>query len=118
MKSLGFVLSVVLISVSTLDFVQSEASKTLASPTVPNAVAQSDPQKSLYQVKTLGVKTLGATWEVPVTPSPPEPTADHKLSQFSLHVSSWGMRSCMRDRSPEDPTIRALCFIWIAIGRW
>lgn len=112
MKSLGFVLSVVLISVSTLDFAQSEASKTLASPTVPNAVAQSDPQKSLYKVKT-----LGATWQVPVTPSPPEPTADHKLSQFSLHVSSWGMRSCMRDRSPEDPTIRALCFIWIAIGR-
>ena len=113
MKSLRSLLTVVVMSLCTVAFTQSDAPKSSAAPAAPKAVAQSDPQMWFDKVNNVAGPSVGQ-----LTAFPPEPAADQKLSRFSLRVTSWGMRSCMRDRSPEDPTTRALCFIWIAIGRY
>ena len=67
MKSLRFMLSVVLISLSAIAF------------------AQSDAQKSFDTLKP-----LAGNWEGPVTTIPQEPSVDGKPTQVSLRVTSMG----------------------------
>ena len=73
MKTLGFMLSVVLLSLSTVAFAQSDAPK-------------SDGQKSFDQLKT-----LAGTWQGPVTTEPPMPgMGNGSLTQVSMRVTSRG----------------------------
>ena len=75
MKSLSFMLSVVLISLSTVAFAQSDAKK---------PVAQSDAQKSFDKLKT-----LAGSWEGHGTTTPPSPEMPDFM-QVSLRVTSTG----------------------------
>ena len=76
MKSLRFMLPVVLISLSILAFAQSDVQK----PAAPT-----DAQKSFDQLKT-----LAGTWQGSVKMDPPEPAPDNKPVQVTLRVTSRG----------------------------
>ncbi len=79
MKSLSFMLSVVLMSLSTMAFAQSDAQKSSVAP-VP-----SEAQKSFTTMKS-----LAGEWEGPVAvPEMPE-WSDGKLTHISLRVTSRG----------------------------
>ncbi len=83
MKSLRFMLSVVLLSLSTLAF------------------AQSDAQKSFDKLKT-----LAGSWEGHVTTVPPQADTEGKLVQVSLRVTSLGhtlMHEMTIAGRPDDP---------------
>src|SRR2546422_6915929 len=94
MKSLRFVLSVVLVSLCTMAFAQSDAQK---------PVAQSDAQKSFDTMKT-----LAGIWTAKLTVDPPMPNMDDKLpGQVSLRVTSRGNALVHEMYSvgvPDDPT--------------
>ena len=85
MKSLRFLLSVALMSISTVAF------------------AQSDGQKSFDKLKT-----LAGSWEGHVTVVPPQPEmADGTLMQVSLRVTSRGnalVHEMKEAGTPDDPT--------------
>jgi hypothetical protein len=84
MKSLRFMLSVVLISLSTVAF------------------AQTDGQKSFDKLKT-----LAGSWQGPVTATPPQPDWGDKPVQVSLRVTSRGnalVHEMKEAGSPDDPT--------------
>src|SRR2546422_2724423 len=85
MKSLRFLLSVALMSLSTV------------------ALAQSDGQKSFDKLKT-----LAGSWEGHVTVVPPQPEmADGTLMQVSLRVTSRGnalVHEMKEAGTPDDPT--------------
>ena len=85
MKSLSFMLSVVLMSLSALAF------------------AQSDAQKSFDQLKT-----LTGSWQGPVTTDPPQPgMGNGTLTQVSLRVTSRGnaLAHEMKEAGkPDDPS--------------
>jgi hypothetical protein len=84
MKSLRFMLSVVLISLSTLAF------------------AQTDAQKSFDKLKT-----LAGSWQGPVTATPPQPDWGDKPVQVSLRVTSRGnalVHEMKEAGSPDDST--------------
>jgi hypothetical protein len=84
MKSLRFMLSVVLISLSTLAF------------------AQTDAQKSFDKLKT-----LAGSWQGPVTATPPQPDWGDKPVQVSLRVTSRGnalVHEMKEAGSPDDAT--------------
>ena len=88
MKSLRFVLPVVLLSFCTVAFAQSDA---------PKPVAQSDPHKSSDQPAPSEaqksfekLKTVAGSWVGQLTTFPPEPSVDGKFVQFSLRVTSRG----------------------------
>src|SRR5438132_2117153 len=85
MKSLRFLLSVALLSLSTVAF------------------AQSDGQKSFDKLKT-----LAGSWEGHVTVVPPQPEmADGTLMQVSLRVTSRGnalVHEMKEGGTPDDPT--------------
>jgi hypothetical protein len=85
MKSLRFLLSVVLMSLSTV------------------ASAQSDAQKSFDKLKT-----LAGSWEARVTTVPPQPEmGDGTLTQVSLRVTSRGnalVHEMKQVGTPDDPT--------------
>lgn len=83
MKSLGFTLSVVLMSLCTVAF------------------AQSDAQKSFDKMKT-----LAGSWEGRVHTTPPEPDIEGKLAHVSLRVTSMGnalMHEATGEGRPDDP---------------
>jgi hypothetical protein len=83
MKSLCFMLSVILMSLSTVAF------------------AQSDAQKSFDQLKT-----LAGSWEAVVKTDPPTPEADGKHVQVTLRVTSLGnalMHEMKVEGRPDDP---------------
>ena len=83
MKSLRFMLSVVLMSLSTVAF------------------AQSDAQKSFDQMKT-----LAGSWEGHVTTLPPKAEIEGKLMQVSLRTTSMGnalMHEMTGAGRPDDP---------------
>jgi phage tail protein X len=83
MKSLRFTLSVVLLSLSTLAF------------------AQSDAQKSFDQLKT-----LAGSWEGMTKTYPPTPEADGKHVQATLRVTSMGnalLHEMKVEGRPDDP---------------
>src|SRR5216684_7742560 len=91
MKSLRFVLSVVLVSLSTA-FAQSDAQK---------PVAQSDAQKSFDTMKT-----LAGSWKGQVTTVPQEAAIEGKLMQVSFRVTSMGntlMHEMTGAGRPDDP---------------
>ncbi len=90
MKSLRFVLSVVLIS--TVVFAQSGAQK---------PVVKSDAQKSFDKLKT-----LAGSWEGKIEMVPQEPTLEGKLMQVSFRVTSMGhalMHEMTGAGRPDDP---------------
>ena len=83
MKSHRFMLSVVLMSLSTLAF------------------AQSDAQKSFDQLKT-----LAGSWEGRVTTVPPQADIEGKPMQVTLRVTSMGnalMHEARGAERPDDP---------------
>ena len=109
MKSLRFVLSAVLLLLSTVAFAQSEAHK-MDTPkaTAPKSEAQkpvapapSEAQKSFDQMKT-----LAGSWEGPVTTSPLAVEVEGKPAQISLRVTSRG-NALMHDLTiagiPDNP---------------
>ena len=78
MKSLRFMLFVVLLSLSAVAFAQSEAQKP-------------DAQKSEAQKSFDAMKLLAGSWEGPVTLDPPQPEmSDGKPVHVSLRVTSRG----------------------------
>ncbi len=83
MKSARLMLSVVLLSLSTLAF------------------AQSDAQKSFDQLKT-----LAGSWEGMLKTDPPTPGADGKHAQVTLRVTSMGnalMHEMQMEGRQDDP---------------
>jgi len=83
MKYPRFVMSVVLLSLSTMLF------------------AQSDAQKSFEQLKT-----LAGSWEGTLKTDPPTPEADGKHAQAILRVTSMGnalMHEMKLEGRPDDP---------------
>ena len=83
MKSLRFMLSVVLLSLS------------------PLALAQSDALKSFDKLKT-----LAGTWEGHMTTIPPDPSIEGKLAHASLRVTSMGnaiVHEMTGEGRPDDP---------------
>ena len=92
MKSLRFMLSVVVMSLFTLAFAQSGAQK---------PVAQSDAQRSFDKLKT-----LAGSWEGQVTTVPQEAAMEGKLMQVSFRVTSMGnalMHEMTGAGRPDDP---------------
>jgi hypothetical protein len=92
MKSLRFMLSVVLMSLSTVVFAQSDAHK---------PVAQSDAQKSFDKLKT-----LAGSWEGHVTSVPQQAEVEGKYALVSLRVTSMGnalMHEIKLEGRPDDP---------------
>ncbi len=88
MKSLRFILSVVLMSLSTVAFAQS-------------AAQQSDAQKSFDQLKT-----LAGSWEGHVTTVPQHPDIDGKQMKVTLRSTSMGnalMHEMTGAGRPDDP---------------
>lgn len=88
MKSIRFLLPVVLLSLSTVAFAQSDAPK-------------SEAQKSFDQLKT-----LAGSWEGKVTTVPPAPDIEGKIMQASLRVTSMGhtlMHEMSGSGRPDDP---------------
>jgi hypothetical protein len=96
MKSLRFMLSVVLMSLSTVVFAQSVAQS------VAQSDAQSDAQKSFDKLKT-----LAGTWQASITTDPPVPEMGNGLvGQVSLRVTSRGnalVHEMSQAGKPEDP---------------
>ncbi|MGH9503964.1 MAG: hypothetical protein ACRD20_14025 [Terriglobales bacterium] len=84
MKSHGLILSVVLLSLSTIAFAQSEAQKSFAE-----------------------LKTLAGSWQGPVTTDPPQPEMGNgTITQVMLHVTSRGnaLEHEMKGAGkPDDP---------------
>ena len=79
MKSLRFMLSAVLMLLSTVAYAQSDAQKSSAAP------APSDAQKAFEKLKT-----VAGSWVGQLTTFPPAPAVDGKFAQFSLRVTSLG----------------------------
>ena len=93
MKSLRFMLSLVLLSLSTVAFSQSDPQK---------PVAQSDAQKSFDKLKT-----LAGAWEARVTTVPPVAEMEGGLVQVTLRVTSRGnalVHEMTDPGKPDDPT--------------
>jgi hypothetical protein len=93
MKSLRFMLSIVLMSLTTVAFAQSDAQK-------------SDPQESDAQKSFDKLKTLAGTWQGPVTATPPQPDWGNKPVSVSLRVTSRGnalVHEMKEAGSPDDP---------------
>src|SRR6516164_2834497 len=97
MRLLRFALPVVLLSLSTLAFAQSDAPKS------PNKVAPSEAQKSFTQLKT-----LAGTWQASVTVDPPQKEmGDGSTAKVSLRVTSRGnalVHEMSEMGKPDDPT--------------
>jgi hypothetical protein len=80
MKSLRFVISILLLSLSTIAFAQSGAQKPVDKP------APTEAEKSFTQLKT-----LAGTWQASVTTDPPmKEMGNGALAQVSLRVTSRG----------------------------
>jgi hypothetical protein len=93
MKSIRFVLSVILMSLSTImAFAQSDSQK---------PIAQSDAQKSFDKLKT-----LAGSWEGQVSTVPQEAALEGKVMQVSFRVTSMGntlMHEMTGAGRPDDP---------------
>jgi hypothetical protein len=90
MKYLRFMLPVVLLSLSTVAFAQTDAQ-------------QSDAQKSFDKLKT-----LAGSWQGPVTTTPPQPEMGNgAVTQVSLRVTSRGnalLHEMKEAGTADDPT--------------
>jgi hypothetical protein len=88
MKSPRYLLAMVLLSLSTVAFAQSDAPK-------------SDAQKSFDQLKT-----LAGSWEGILKTYPPQPEVDGKRAEASLRVTSMGnaiVHEMKMEGRPDDP---------------
>ena len=97
MKSLRFMLSVVLLSLATLAFAQSDAQKPVAHSDAQKPV-QSEAQKSFDKLKT-----LAGSWEARVTTFPPQAEMEGALMQVTLRVTSRGNALVHEMRDPAKP---------------
>src|SRR5439155_6852039 len=99
MKSLRFLLSVVLMSLATVAFAQSDANK-MAKPKAPAP-------KSEAQTSFDAMKTLAGDWEGPVkTDMPLEPKVDIKPLHVTMRVTSRGnvlVHEFQEAGTPLDP---------------
>jgi len=96
MKSLRFVLSFALISLSALAFAQSDMHKAADKATPPEA------QKSFDLLKT-----LAGTWEGHIKTDPPDPEMERAVGQITLRVTSRGnaiVHEMKEAGTPDDPT--------------
>src|SRR2546430_6983096 len=109
MKSLPFLLTVVLMALSSAAFAQSDALKSDAQsdPHAHQAVNTSTP-KTDAQKSFETMKTLAGIWTAKLTVDPPMPNMDDKLpGQVSLRVTSRGNALVHEMYSvgvPDDPT--------------
>jgi hypothetical protein len=104
MKCLRFMLFVVVMSLSTAAFAQSDTHKSDA----PNpGVKKSEAPKSEAQKAFEKLKALAGTWEGPVTVQPPVPEMQNgKPTHVSLRVTSMGhllMHEMTSPDRPDDP---------------
>jgi hypothetical protein len=102
MKSLRFALTVVLLSLSSVAFAQSDAQK---------PVAQSDAQKSFDQLKT-----LAGSWEGHLTTVPQQADVEGKYALISLRVTSMGnalMHEIRIEGRMDDP----ITMLYLDAGR-
>jgi len=91
MKSLRFMLSAVLMSITTVAFAQSSG------PSLPPPEARESFEK---------LKTLAGTWQGPVTVTPPHPEWSNKPVWVSLRVTSRGnalVHEMKEPGTPDDP---------------
>jgi len=101
MKSRCFVLSVVLMSLSTVAFAQSDAQKPPAHSDMQTPVVPSDAQKSFDKLKT-----LAGSWEGPAKVVPPVPDVDGQISHVTFRVASRGhtlMHDLKIEGIPDNP---------------
>jgi hypothetical protein len=94
MKSLRFMLPVVLMSLSAMIFAQMDVQKSDA--------PKSDAQKSFDQLKT-----LAGSWEGHVTTVPPAPDIEGKSPRITMRVTSRGnaiVHEMKEAGTPDDPT--------------
>src|SRR5262245_16985034 len=92
MKSLRFMLSVVLLSLATAAVAQTDAQKT---------APQTEAQKSFTKLKT-----LAGSWEGRATTTPPAPEIEGKQMQVSFRVTSMGnalVHEMTAAGRPDDP---------------
>jgi hypothetical protein len=107
MKSLRFMLSVVLMSLSTVAFAQSDAQK--ASVAVAPSGAQKPVEKPVLseaQESFTRLKTLEGAWDGTMTTDPREPEVEGKLVQVSFRVTSRGnalMHDMRVEGLPDNP---------------
>ena len=96
MKSFRFALPVILISLTTVAFAQSEAQKPVETP------APSDAQRSFDQLKT-----LAGDWQGPATVDPPQPEMNNGTPlHISMRVTSRGnalVHEMQEVGTPLDP---------------
>lgn len=110
MKSPRLVLSVVLMSLSTVAFAQSEihAHKAADNPAPKSDAQKSVAPKSDAQKSFETLKSLAGTWAAKLTLDPPLPDYDDKLpSQISIRVTSRGnalVHEMYALGVPDDPT--------------
>jgi hypothetical protein len=112
-KSLGFKLSVVLLSFSTVTFAQSEphnADPHNADPhksdSAKSEASKPAAPKSEAQIAFGKLKALEGSWEGRVTTVPPQPEIDGKLTEVSLRVTSMGnalLHNMKMAGRPDDP---------------
>jgi hypothetical protein len=88
MKSLRFVLPVILMSFTTLALAQSDAPKSVAHSDAHNSSDQSAPSDAQKSFEKL--KALAGSWVGQLTTFPKESSVDGKFAQFSLRVTSMG----------------------------
>lgn len=103
MKSLRFLLAVVLMSLTTVAFAQSDAQQPVAQSDAHKSVAltQSAAQKSFDKLKT-----LAGSWEGPTNVAPPVPEVDGKTSHVTFRVASRGhtlMHDLKIEGIPDNP---------------
>ena len=107
MKSLCFVLSVTLMSLSTLAFAQSGAQKPVAQSEAHKMdVTKAAAPKSDAQISFDTMKTLAGSWEGQVTTVPQEASIEGKLMHVSFRVTSMGnalVHEMTGAGRPDDP---------------
>src|SRR6266404_7828683 len=104
MKSVRYLLSLVVISLVPLAFAQSDAQN---SETHTSAMQRPEAPKTEAQKSFEQMKTLAGSWEGPVTVQPPSPrTSVNKPIQVTLRVTSMGnllMHEMKSSERPDNP---------------
>jgi hypothetical protein len=101
MRSLRLVLSVVVMSLSSLAFAQSDAPKTVTHSDAQPPVVQSAAQKAFDKLKT-----LEGSWEGRPSVVPPMPEMDSKTAHVNFRVASRGhtlMHDLKIEGIPDNP---------------
>lgn len=102
MKTLRILLSVLVMSLSTLAFAQSDSHHSADNHVAADKPAPSDAQKSFDQIKS-----LAGDWEGAVTVNPPLPDMNDKPLHVTMRVTSRGnalVHEMQESGTPLDPT--------------